>query len=233
MKKALVRIIAAIMPTREMRRNVRNCLWVGFGKTFYRGGKNNKIVWIDNKNRKHIRRRLPGCVIYFYGDNNYVEVHGSLNALELSANMCGNSKIIIKSSVHDCRKLKVDGMSNCVLNIGKDFSVNGTCVIEFSGKTRVDIGNDCMFSYDVIIRTGDGHNIYSLDTGKIINESQNVIIGNHVWIAGRSTVLKGSVIPDNSILGACSLCNKKFDEPSVILVGNPASIKKHNIRWER
>ncbi|MBR4891899.1 MAG: hypothetical protein IKZ34_01820 [Alphaproteobacteria bacterium] len=47
------------------------------------------------------------------------------------------------------------------------------------------------------------------------------------------TILKGTKIPDNCIVGARSLVNKKFDEPNVILVGIPAVIKKRGIQWER
>jgi acetyltransferase-like isoleucine patch superfamily enzyme len=222
------------MPTQNLRRNLRNCLTVGFGKTHYRSKKNNKIVYIDAKGRKHIVKRLPGCHIYFYGENNYIEISAPLNALQLKAKLYGNSKIIIKSSKYENRCIDVDGIINkCSLEIESDFYVNGNLKIEFTEESGVRIGQDCMFSYGITIRTGDGHKIRDLKTGEILNKNDDVIIGNHVWVASMVTILKGTKIPDNCIVGARSLVNKKFDEPNVILVGIPAVIKKRGIQWER
>ena len=91
-----------------------------------------------------------------------------------------------------------------------------------------------MFSYDIIMRTGDGHKIFSTQqTNERINPNEDIIIGNHVWVACKAIILKGAVISNNSIVGACSLVNKKFYEENVLLAGIPAQIKKHGITWER
>ena len=219
------------MPTKLMRQNVRDCLTVGLGHTYNRGGKNNKIVYIDKNKKAHTVKKLPGCKIYFYGNNNYIEIHGPLKALQLEASLHGNSKIIIQSSQFDKRSFKVSGMVNSELKIGKDFYINGQLFIEFTDNTKVHIGKNCVFSYDIIIRTGDGHQIRSLKTKKVINPNKDVIIGDHVWVACRTTILKGAVISDNSIVGACSLVNKEFHEQNVILAGFPADIKKRDIQW--
>ena len=57
-------------------------------------------------------------------------------------------------------------------------------------------------------------------------------IGNEVWICCDSTILKGSSIPDGSIIGAKSLVNKKFGKTNCLYAGNPASLKKENISWK-
>lgn len=233
-KKFLIRIIAGLMPTTDMRRAVRNSLTVGMGKTHRRGGKNNTIIYIAPNGKKRTVRKLAGCNIYFHGDNNCVQVHGPLNALKMDAKLYGNSTIIIQSSKYENRYLNIYGIvRNCNLEIGKDFYTNGPLQIEFTENSKIIIGNDCMFSYDIIMRTGDGHKIKSLDTGMILNENQDIIIGNHVWVACKAVLLKGAIVSDNSIVGACSLVNKKFHEENVILAGIPAQIKKHGINWER
>lgn len=232
-KKVFIRMIAGLMPSVNMRRRVRNYLTVGFGKTHQRGGKNNKIVYVDQNGKKCQVRRLAGCNLYFYGDNNYVEIHGPLNALRLDAKLHGDSSIVIKSSKYENRNLKVQGMPDCALNIGTDFYTNGLLNIEFTENTKIVIGNDCMFSYDIVMRTGDGHVIKLLESGHRINENQDIIIGNHVWVGCKTMILKGTIISDNSIVGACSLVNKKFFDENVILVGIPAQVKKHGIQWER
>ena len=47
------------------------------------------------------------------------------------------------------------------------------------------------------------------------------------------TILKGSVIKDGSVVGTHSVVAKAFDEPNVVIVGNPARIVKHNIFWKK
>ena len=222
------------MPTQAMRRDVRNVLTIGFGKTHYRGKQNNKIIRVDKNGNRRVVKRLPGCNIYFYGSNNLIEVHEPLNALQISAQMYGDSKIVIKSSKYENRKLKIQGMTNCTLTIEEDFYVNGQLFLEFTENTNIKIGQDCMFSYDIIMRTGDGHKIFSTQqTNERINPNEDIIVGNHVWVACKAIILKGAIISNNSIVGACSLVNKKFYEEHVILAGTPAVIKKRNILWER
>lgn len=233
-KKIFIRTISGVMPTQAMRRDVRNVLTIGFGKTHYRGKQNNKIIRVDKNGNRRVVKRLPGCNIYFYGSNNLIEVHEPLNALQISAQMYGDSKIVIKSSKYENRKLKIQGMTNCTLTIEEDFYVNGQLFLEFTENTNIKIGQDCMFSYDIIMRTGDGHKIFSTQqTNERINPNEDIIVGNHVWVACKAIILKGAIISNNSIVGACSLVNKKFYEENVILAGTPAVIKKRDILWER
>ena len=46
-----------------------------------------------------------------------------------------------------------------------------------------------------------------------------------------AVILKNSIIPDNSVIGAYSVVAKKFDEENVVIAGNPARICKRNINW--
>lgn len=99
--------------------------------------------------------------------------------------------------------------------------------------TKITIGNDCMFSYGISMRTTDGHAIYDINTKQLLNSGRDIIIGNHVWIGYGVTVLKGSVIADNSVVAAKSLVNKIFEENNVIVGGHPAKVIRHNIGWSR
>ena len=111
------------------------------------------------------------------------------------------------------------------------YFVNAHLRIDGNSK-KIMIGKDCMFSYGINIWTGDGHPIYDLTTGERINEDQDVIIGNHVWMGRNVSVHKGGVIPDGCVIGANSFVTKKFEEPNCIIAGTPAKIIKKNIRWE-
>ena len=79
-----------------------------------------------------------------------------------------------------------------------------------------------MFSNDIEFRTGDSHSIVDLDTRKRINYSQNIHVGNHVWIGSRSIILKGVNIGNNSIIGTGSIVTKSI--PSYVV--QPVSLRK-------
>jgi acetyltransferase-like isoleucine patch superfamily enzyme len=44
----------------------------------------------------------------------------------------------------------------------------------------------------------------------MINEDREVIVGNRNWIGCRTTVLKGTKVGDNCVIGANSFLNKSF-----------------------
>jgi len=120
---------------------------------------------------------------------------------------------------------------NSSLIIGKESTSIETFILARDG--NVNIGERCLFSRNVEIRTSDSHKIYKKDTKEQINLSADVVIGDHVWIAANSVVSKGAIVSDNSVIGAMSFVNKKFLDSNVILAGAPAKIIKADIDWER
>lgn len=101
-----------------------------------------------------------------------------------------------------------------------------------------------MFSFDIIVQTGDGHSIFDIKTGKNINSNkkmkeENILykieLGDHVWV-GRCGLILGSmkptVIGSGSIVGAQSVVKGKFPN-NVILAGTPAKVIKKDIAWSR
>ena len=97
--------------------------------------------------------------------------------------------------------------------------------------TSIELGKNCMLSNNIIIRTSDSHPIYD-DKGERLNPPQNVRIGNHVWIAPESTILKGVTVEDNAIIGSKSLVTKDVLE-STLVAGIPAKVVREKIQWSR
>ncbi len=95
--------------------------------------------------------------------------------------------------------------------------------------TTITIGDYCLFSNNIEIHTTDYHKI--LKGNERANRPSNISIGNHCWIGLRCIILKGSVIPDNSVIGCCSLVNKKFTENNSMIAGVPAKVINHCITW--
>lgn len=154
---------------------------------------------------------LENCNVYINGNNNVIVI---------------GDKVLLRDV-----ELHIEDNDNEI------FIENNTT---FSGKThlaciegkRILIGKDCMFSSEVVIRTGDSHSIINM-SGERINPSQDVIIGNHVWLGNKTIVTKGAIISDNSIVGTGTIVTKEFKKNGVILAGSPAKVVKDNINWSR
>ena len=123
--------------------------------------------------------------------------------------------------------------NNCSLIIGKRCTFEDVHIAVTEPGSRVFIGADCMFAYDIDVRTGDSHSIMSTETKKRINYAQDVLIGNHVWIAAHSILLKGVYISDHSVVATGSVVSKQFKKEGCLIAGNPARIVKEQITWSR
>ena len=86
--------------------------------------------------------------------------------------------------------------------IGDDFSCTGRTDID--AIKEITIGNHVIISVNGQIMDTDHHSIYGTNN-EIINQPKSIHIGNNVWIGCTCTILKGSQIPDNIIVGANSL----------------------------
>ena len=96
--------------------------------------------------------------------------------------------------------------------------------------TSITIGEDCLFSSDIQLRTGDSHSVLNME-GQRINESQNIVLGDHVWVGTKAFLSKGAKVAPHSIVGACALVTKAFEEPHCSLAGVPARIVKREVDW--
>lgn len=109
--------------------------------------------------------------------------------------------------------------------VGAEFVVNGN-------DTRIEIGEDCMFSQGIMVRTTDNHSVFDIDTFEIQKSSDSIVIGEHVWLGINSTVLKGVTVGRGSIIGAGAIVTADVGEASVA-VGVPARVIATGKSWSR
>lgn len=184
---------------------------------------------------------------------NHISIKGVfLNHCKISVTGTNNSLVIEPgvTRLKDCT-ITLTG-SNCSIYIGKDNDINQSqfyvcgknssvkigegnifrtnAFFEASEGKSVEIGGDSMFT-DIHFRVSDWHSIIDSETGKRINPPKSVKIGNHVWIAGNVTILKGAVISDNTIVGANTLVSGKVYPPNCILAGVPAKVVREGVTW--
>jgi hypothetical protein len=89
-----------------------------------------------------------------------------------------------------------------------------------------------MIAADVQLRCDDGHPIFDVRTGKRVNVSRSISVGDHVWLGLRSVVLGGVEIGSGSVVGVGSIVTR--DVPNnVVAAGSPAKPVRRDIAWER
>ena len=165
-------------------------------------GKNNQLV-IDDFTR------VVDCTVTFHGSNNRIHLAG-------------------KSLLHDMHFYTEKNGNE--ITVGYHNLIHGPVELAAMEGTRIDIGEDCMVSGNTAFRTGDSHSITDL-SGKRINRSQDIKIGDHVWICQKVSCMKGVVVPDHCVVAATSTLCKKYEEPHCILAGVPARVVKREIDW--
>jgi acetyltransferase-like isoleucine patch superfamily enzyme len=123
---------------------------------------------------------------------------------------------------------------NNYLEIGKNSTFEGVKFYITELNSEIRIGESCMFSNEIELRTGDSHTIYDKNNHQRINSARDIFIGDKVWVAAHTKILKGSKIPNNVILGLGSLvtASSKFVSDS-IYAGSPISLIRQNVGWKR
>ena len=167
-------------------------------------GKNNKIS-IGKMSA------LTGCAIYVYGNDNTIDIKDDV--------LVNHGEIVLKNGGN------VFTIDNGSKLCGK---VHFSC---FEG-TKISVGKDCLFSNELVIRTGDAHTVLDLQ-GNRCNFSKDVTIGDHVWIGSHVIMEKGSAVADNCIIASGAVVTKRFETSNVVIGGVPAGIIKKDINWDR
>lgn len=120
---------------------------------------------------------------------------------------------------------------NGTLTIGCHF--NNTAAMTIICQKHITFGDNVITSWNTLVMDTDWHSIVNMETNEIYPISKDIVIGNNVWLCTRSVVLKGSVIPDGCIVGANSLCSKKYTLDNSLIAGNPAEIRRKNVTMYR
>jgi acetyltransferase-like isoleucine patch superfamily enzyme len=95
---------------------------------------------------------------------------------------------------------------------------------EFHCDIAIQVGSDCAISWDVQFIDSDQH---VLDGGR---NAAPIMIGDHVWIGQRATILKGVVVGDGAVIAAGSIVTKDVPARAVV-AGVPARVVKADANW--
>lgn len=203
--------------------------------TLYNLFSNNKFIIRGRSNKIQYKGNyLKKCKISVYGDSNtiYIEPMGINQLYNTSIKIFGNNNMIIigKRNTIFNGDLYIEDNHNKI-SFKDNNSIFGYTHIAVTEGQTIQFGTGCLFSTDVIFRTGDSHSIIDLDTNKRINHAKSIIIGDRVWFGNKTIILKGVVIGNDVVIATGSILTKTFNENNIILAGNPAIVIKKNIKW--
>jgi acetyltransferase-like isoleucine patch superfamily enzyme len=146
----------------------------------------------------------------FAGRNNITSIGRNINAHHLAIHVDGDELIV---------------------GIGSDVTIINSSIFCAGQKSKVIIGDDCLFSHGISIRNNDDHGIFDLNSLEHLNAPKDIYIQPHVWICPNTTVLKESVIGMGSVLGTNTITTG-YIPPFSLAAGVPAKILRTNISWD-
>lgn len=221
---------------RRFRRRLRTVLSGLLGRRRPRGIR--RCISGSGNILRHDGAELDSVVIDVAGDANLIEIGDGTRIR--------NARIFVRGDHHTIRIGR-----NCLLDGGGSrwniWMEDGRCTLRIGDSTTMDdvhlalteegsvlsIGEDCMLSSDIDVRTGDSHALLSAASLERLNPARDVVIGDHVWIAAHCILLKGSAIPENSVVAAGSVVSRRYRTGGVVIGGNPSTQLMAGITWSR
>lgn len=172
------------------------------------------------------------------GDRNLVHVGDSVNVSSLEIRISGNDNTVIIERPMSIKGLKIY-CGNHVRANGVELAIDEGLSVEhgarfflYNSANVLRVGRNCLFSNNLTVRCGESpHLIFDRSSGEYLDVSEGVFIGDHVWIGENVYLTKKASVADESIVAACSVVTKRFEEKHAVIAGNPARCVRRDVQW--
>lgn len=199
-----------------------------FGLKLKNKGSNNRVAGIE-------KCRMKNTVISIFGDNNTVVFNDMSSVFGVHISIYGSDNTITLGE-----RNYLEGCAFCIeddnnrISTGNHVYIYANTEISAIESTEISIGDDCLFSANIMIRTGDSHAIYEVESGKRVNRSESIRLAKKVWIGNGCKVLKGAQVGEECVIGTGSLVTHKTPvTANAVLAGVPAKVVSRGIRWSQ
>ena len=173
---------------------------------------------------------LVGCKIISHSKTNHIIFPSNGYFKNCTFELYGESEKFIFHDGIRAYNASFYAEDRCSAIIVGNSTFSGKIHIAATEGKKINIGDNCLFSSEVVIRNGDSHSILNEEHERI-NIADDVNIGNHCWIGHRVIILKGVSLNNHTVIGTGSVVTKRFVEQNIIIGGVPAKILKTGITW--
>lgn len=195
-----------------------------FGITIHAAPGTRNLLMIDRRFTK-VRTRLA---VHFTGSRNIVLIEEGAGISGVISCLA-DCVAVVMGHQHQAVVLDAQLYQQGELFWGRHARTFG-CTVQAHGGKRVVVGDDCMFSARIILRTSDFHSIISLDDYTQQNFPADVTLERHVWLSPDVHVMRGVRIGKGAIIGANSIVTKSVPAAE-LWAGVPAKRLKQNVSW--
>ncbi|MBR3225749.1 MAG: acyltransferase [Atopobiaceae bacterium] len=176
--------------------------------------------------------KLCNSRIVFKGENNLLYCEDGVVLQDTSITFNGSNGLAVLGSSKNPYYVDLTINNDCSVVIGRDVYFNGALRAIVSEQCTIAIGDGCLLSFGIWMRTADPHLVYDAKTHRRLNYSRDIIIGDHVWIGQDAFVLKGTTVGSGSIVGARTVVAGKTIPSNTSWSGNPARLIREGVFWE-
>jgi acetyltransferase-like isoleucine patch superfamily enzyme len=176
--------------------------------------------------------RASNCAVRIKGDGNRVVVGDDAILRDFRVAIEGNGCTLELGT--RCRIVGhiMQKGAGALVRVGARATFERVSIVCIEGRSVV-IGQDCMFSYGVEVRTSDAHPLLDLVTRERVNPPGDLFIGDHVWVGAHATVLKGVRIADDCVVGTRAVVVRDVAESHCAVAGVPARVVRQGVTWAR
>ena len=219
----------------QPRRSLSNVARILLGRDVIPNQIDKTIEGFGNRVEYGAHVAFRNCRLRISGNNNHlvIEDFGVFNNVTFAI-MGHDHSIRIGKSVRFNRGGEVwleD--SGCTMTIGAHTTFENAHLAVTEPGSILQIGDDCMFAYDIDVRTGDSHSILDRATGERINYARHVLIEDNVWVAAHCSILKGTVLRKDTVVATRSVVSEAHERGAIVLGGSPARVLREDITWDR
>ena len=126
--------------------------------------------------------------------------------------------------VHSGTKIKV--RREAKLNIGSNVKINYYCIIACHDKIEIGEGTEFGPSVYLYDHDHDYKSGFSADSNQEAFVSAPIVIGKNCWIGAQTSILRGTELGDNCVVGAGCVLTGKYAPNSVIVQKREAQIRE-------
>lgn len=193
--------------------------------------RNGNIIRNYGKGNNLSIQGLKNSTITIYGNNNTIRIEKGATVSMVNITIYGHNHQLILGKCHIKKGSFWFEDNDCLIKISDGVSIEEAAFSAAEPNSKIIIGENCLFSYGIDLRTTDSHSIIDLTSNRRFNPAGDIIIEDHVWIGAYVQILKNVTVKKDSVIGIRSVVTKDISSNS-IAVGSPAKIVQGNVTWD-